>query len=327
MFTLTDEEVKVPWFGLETFTHTLERQDRLVITLRKESKLPIHMLEIRELANDSVVARFMRPQSLVEQVIPIKNGGDYEVSLKNYAPIRRKAWLNLKRVPKIPAHYYRDSIAIDTVITFREIKTPIQDTIPETLMETSLTVDATLNIMMPSRTCVELPVPEQSNYYWSYWMASELALLDEYLAIGEEPPLSWQRAEVNDPLIAYGLGLTDTLPERPNLDRVQAFLTDAYGAKTFQEGRPVTPHNEFGPRGYLGNYGTIGWNAEILQFPVFMCFENGNRVSPVNLQLKTMGFIVEQTIDIQEIEKMEIKEEVIKIKVIPPDPGPSPAKE
>ncbi|WMX14639.1 MULTISPECIES: hypothetical protein [unclassified Aureispira] len=113
----------------------------------------------------------------------------------------------------------KDTIILDDVIfsSFRDtIKQYRDDTIPvPDLAEYEFVLSPAMNYSAVSDSIIfeELLKDENTEYqYAAYWIGIGSESIAAYNKLKNSPPPSWSIAGINEPLMAYGLGITDLLP-------------------------------------------------------------------------------------------------------------------
>ncbi len=113
----------------------------------------------------------------------------------------------------------KDTIILDDVIfsSFRDtIKRFRDDTIPvPDLAEYEFTLNPSMNYSAVSDSLIleELLKDETTEYqYAAYWIGVGPESIAAYEKLKNSPPPSWSIVGINEPLMAYGLGVTELLP-------------------------------------------------------------------------------------------------------------------
>ncbi|WP_264789250.1 hypothetical protein [Aureispira anguillae] len=113
----------------------------------------------------------------------------------------------------------KDTVILDDIIfsSFRDtVKTYKDDTIPvPDLAEYEFVLSPALNYGAVSDSLIfeELLKDENTEYqYAAYWVGIGTEALAAYEKLKNNPPPSWRIAGINEPLMAYGLGVTELLP-------------------------------------------------------------------------------------------------------------------
>lgn len=148
--------------------------------------------------------------------IRVAQSGTYVFHFVN-SDISKKE-LNIK-IYKQRSTINKDTIILDDVIfsSFRDtIKRYRDDTIPvPDLAEYDFVLSPAMNYSAVSDSIIfeELLKDEDTEYqYAAYWIGVGSESLAAYEKLKNSPPPSWSIAGVNEPLMAYGLGITDLLP-------------------------------------------------------------------------------------------------------------------
>lgn len=155
-------------------------------------------------------------ETLNREIIKVTKSGTYTFRFVN-TDISKKE-LDIK-IYKQRSMVDKDTIFLDDVIfsSFRDtIKTYTDDTIPvPDLAEYSFILNPSLNYGAVSDSTIleELLKDESTEYqYAAYWIGIGPEALTAYEKLKTNPPPSWRIAGINEPLMAYGLGVTELLP-------------------------------------------------------------------------------------------------------------------
>ena len=98
----------------------------------------------------------------------------------------------------------------DTVRRFRDDTIPVPD-----LAEYDFVLNPAMNYgAISDSTIAEILLEEDDAdfQYAAYWIGLGDESLAAYEALKNNPPPAWRIAGINEPLMAYGLGITDLLP-------------------------------------------------------------------------------------------------------------------
>lgn len=188
-------------------------EDLIVTVTPMKGKLGKLIIDIPESQFQYVNKKIER---LNREVIKVTKSGTYTFRFVN-TDISKKE-LDIK-IYKQRTMMDKDTIFLDDVIfsSFRDtIKTYTDDTIPvPDLAEYAFVLSPSLNYGAVSDSVIfeELLKDESTEYqYAAYWIGIGTESLAAYEKLKNNPPPSWRIAGINEPLMAYGLGVTDLLP-------------------------------------------------------------------------------------------------------------------
>lgn len=238
--------------------------------------------------------------------IKAEQSGVYRFSFTNKGLRKRKVFV---KIEKELIQRYRDTLILDTVLfssamdTFR---TTVLDTqrIPD-ILQKSFVLAPTYQLNAKSSQCYNMTLDEEGLYV-AYWIGLGPESLKAYEDLKALPPPSWLLRSVNEPIMAYGLGLTRQLPESP------ALLGSRLGLSN--ETVPTKAGQEIGLYGIIRRE-DLPRLGEQLQF----CFKNFSPTSPIQVHLR-LARLQLTTREMQKyIRQMQTRERYILKKVpIPP---------
>jgi hypothetical protein len=155
-------------------------------------------------------------KAMDRQLIKINKSGTYAFHFINIDIFKKD--INIK-IFKQRGTIGKDTVFLDDVIfsSFRDtIKKYKDDTIPvPDISEYSFVLSPSLNYGAISDSTIleELLKDESTEYqYAAYWIGIGDEAIQAYEKLKASPPPSWLIAGVNEPLMAYGLGVTELLP-------------------------------------------------------------------------------------------------------------------
>lgn len=195
-------------------TFDLKRGEDLILTVTPmKGKLGQLIIDIPESQFSFINKKI---EKIDREVISITKQGTYEFHFVNTDLVAKE--LEIK-IYKQRSTIGKDTVFLDDVIfsSFRDtIRTFRDDTIPvPDISEYSFVLSPALNYGAVSDSCIleELLNDDKTEYqYAAYWVGIGPEALADYEKLKNSPPASWLIAGVNEPLMAYGLGITDLLP-------------------------------------------------------------------------------------------------------------------
>lgn len=161
-----------------------------------------------------------RITGLSKEIIKVNKAGTYTFHFVNTGITTKE--LDIK-IYKRKRMVEESTVVLDDIIftSFRDtIKKYVDDTIPvPDVSEYSFILGPARNYSSVSDSCIyeELLKDEGTEYqYAAYWVGIGQEAIDAYDKLKNAPPPSWLIEGINEPLMAYGLGVTDVLPHSPS---------------------------------------------------------------------------------------------------------------
>lgn len=152
---------------------------------------------------------------LDREIIKANQAGTYAFHFTNTDVFKKEFDI---KIYKIRGTTDKDTVFLDDVIftAFRDtIRTYKDDTIPvPDVVEYSFVLGPALNYSAVSDSCIlEELIKENADFqYAAYWVGIGNESIQDYEKLKSSPPPSWLIAGINEPLMAYGLGVTELLP-------------------------------------------------------------------------------------------------------------------
>lgn len=238
--------------------------------------------------------------------IKAEQNGVYRFSFTNKGLAKRKVFI---KIEKELVQRYRDTLMLDTIL-FRSamdtFRTTVLDTqrIPD-ILQHQWALAPTYQLNAKSAACYDLTLDEDGLYV-AYWIGIGTESMQAYEALKAAPPPSWLLRGVNEPIMAYGLGLTRALPPSP------AILINRLGlaqASVPQKAGLAIPLFGIIRKEDLPNL------SEQLQF----CFRNFSPTTPLQVHLRLARLQLTTRETQKYIRQEQIREQYILRKVaIPP---------
>lgn len=157
-----------------------------------------------------------RIENLDRALITVAKTGTYAFHFTNRALAKKEFDI---KIYKQRTTMDRDTLYLDEVIftAFRDtIRRFRDDTIPvPDLAEYQFTLSPAMNYgAVSDSTILEMLLGEEDAdfQYAAYWVGLGDESLKAYEALKNNPPAAWRIAGINEPLMAYGLGVTNLLP-------------------------------------------------------------------------------------------------------------------
>jgi len=144
----------------------------------------------------------------------VSKDGNYNFIFKNKGLFKKNVRIRLEKYPKKSS---RDTIILDDIIvttTVDTLRNAFADTtsLPD-ISEKSFELQPALDHKSKSDSCLtELLIDGEKYQFAVYWVGVGASAKKEYEKLKASPPPSWTLQGVNEPLFAYGMGLTQKLP-------------------------------------------------------------------------------------------------------------------
>ncbi len=144
----------------------------------------------------------------------VSKDGDHTFVFKNKGLLKKNVRIRLEKYPKKSK---RDTMILDDIIvttTIDTLRTAFADTtgLPD-ITEISFDLQPSLDYKSSSDSCItEMLIDGEKYQFAVYWVGIGASAKREYDKLKANPPPSWLIQGVNEPLFAYGLGLTQKLP-------------------------------------------------------------------------------------------------------------------
>ena len=147
------------------------------------------------------------------QAIPVNNDGTYAFKFRNGSFLKKE--VNIK-ITKKRRTIDKDTTILDDLIFSSFIDTVKKykdDTIPvPDVSEFEFVLSPSYSYGTDGDSTIREPLIDNTTYqYAAYWIGVGSQSINDYEKLKNSPP-SWLIAGVNEPLLAYGLGLTKALP-------------------------------------------------------------------------------------------------------------------
>ncbi len=149
-------------------------------------------------------------------IIPVTKTGTYAFHFKNASIFKKE--LDIK-IYKQRSTINKDTLYLhdvvfsafrDTIRKFRDDTIPVPD-----IVEYEFVLNPALNYgaLSDSTILEELLKDEDTEYqYAAYWIGLGTESIQAYNDLKANPPANWRILGINEPLMAYGLGVTNLLP-------------------------------------------------------------------------------------------------------------------
>ena len=163
----------------------------------------------------TIFSQITRKVTMIDrQSIPITNDGTYIFKFRNGSFAKKEVNIKItkkRRTVDKDTTILDDMIFssfIDTVKKYKDDTLPVPD-----VSEFEFTLSPSFSYGTDGDSTIREPLIDNTTYqYAAYWVGIGSQAIDDYNALKNSPPPSWLIAGVNEPIMAYGLGLTKALP-------------------------------------------------------------------------------------------------------------------
>jgi hypothetical protein len=249
------------------------------------------------------------PGGVERKVIPVQREGSYTFSFVNRSLMAKNVRVLIQR--EKPAEF-RDTMLLEDLMVSSSMDTmPVSyiDTIPfPDVSQHSFVLRPTLDYLGQKDSCITEVLLEDPHQFAVYWIGIGDAPLKEYEKIKETPAPNWVLRGVNEPLIAYGLGLTKTLPESKTV------LAQQVAFKFTNPDRTTKAEVKSSER--MSLYGFIDMKRAGQYKKLMLCIRNFNANTPIPVHIKIAKFKVDKGVRNNYILRERTQEVYIKEKVL-----------
>lgn len=249
--------------------------------------------------------------NLENQRLSVAKSGTYTFHFINKNLLAKRK-LNIK-IYKQPRAVYRDTMVLDDIITSTRRDT-IQkftiDTIPiPDITSVDVKLSPQLNYAGISDTCIRADLLLEDKYQYAvYWIGIGTDAMRAYDKLKASPPPAWSIEGINEPLMAYGLGLTNVLPTgRSSMSRnIRVRFVDPNASNI-----PSLTKKD----GSIPPYGVISLSKASKYRKLMMCVKNFNTTTGIPVYIKIAKFRLARKYTNEIIVKERIQEVFLQKKV------------
>lgn len=234
-----------------------------------------------------------RIQDINRMGFTVVNDGQYSIKFLNNDPLPIQARIKIERLPE--TRYKDERILDDLVITMFEdsIQRVRIDTIPwPDLIEHEVYLKPSRDLEgVTTFSFTDSLLGKGIEQYAVYWIGIGDEALAAYNKIKTAPPPSWLMKGVNEPLIAFGMGLTKSLPVSKTPLAKNIVLQVRNPAKPIDPEDLTMADTESSMFGFVSRERAKKYNAATI------CGKNFNTVTGVKIYIKVARFsIVEKRV-------------------------------
>ncbi len=236
----------------------------------------------------------------------VSKDGNYNLIFKNKGLVKKNVRIRLEKYPKKSS---RDTIILDDIIvttTVDTLRNAFADTtsLPD-ISEKSFELQPALDYKSKADSCLsELLIDGEKYQFAVYWVGIGASAKREYEKLKASPPPSWSLQGVNEPLFAYGMGLTQKLPgSSATVAKSVRFAFCDPNADA-----PELSINDLNPP----YYGVIPVYKAGKYQKVKLCFRNFNTTTKAPVYLMIAKYKLEKKENLQIIKRERVQEIFIK---------------
>ncbi len=239
---------------------------------------------------------------LDREVIEVSQSGTYTFHFINTSMFKKEVNIKLYKKRRTIG---KDTVILDDVIftAFRDtIKRYKDDTIPlPDVVDHQFELAPSFRYGSASDSTIREPLIDGVKYqYAAYWIGIGNGALKAYEELKQNPPPSWAFKGINEPLMAYGLGLTRSLPTSNS-----ALARDVM-FKFRNPAKAVTRLTRRDKK--AGFYAVIPVSSASKYDELILSFRNFNTTSPVPVYVKIVKFKLDRAYYNQYIIRERVQE-------------------
>ena len=312
--TLFDEMTTIGAFKRLDLSYDCKVGQTIVLTAEVAGRRKLKWIVVREPSSDMLhVAK--RTYGFERKRITVHREGAHLFTFRNRGLIKRNVRVLIQREA---AELLKDTMLLEDLVVSSSL-----DSIPETYIDTlpfpdvsqhSFLLAPTLDYVGLKDTCVLEELLDTDFQFAVYWIGIGDKTLEDYNALKASPPPNWVLKGINEPLLAYGLGLTEQLPE------ARTALAQRISSKFTNPGRDLSDPNAPRPEVKIGDrlptYGFIPMDKAGKHRKLLLCIRNFNANSPVNIHVKFAKFTIAKGVRQKYIIRERMQEVYVKEKVL-----------
>ncbi len=234
--------------------------------------------------------------------ITVDKTGTYTFRFVNRSIFKKEVDI---KVYKTRRTILRDTTVLDDIIftAFQDtIKRYKDDTIPiPDIAEYEFTLTPSFRYGSVHDSVIREPLIDNTKYqYAAYWVGIGKSAKDAYDKLKASPPPSWSLSGVNEPILAYGLGLTKVLPTSSSAVAEEVMF------KFMDPDAPIPRLTRRDKK--AGYYAIIPISSASKYKELILSFRNFNTTSPVPVYVKIVKFKLDRAYYNQYIIRERVQE-------------------
>lgn len=284
----TREEIK-PFRKWEV-AYDFKLGEEIVLTVESTNGRKINRIVVRE-PSSTMNNTARRTRFVDKRRIFVYKDGSYVFQFRNRSIFRNSFTVKIERMRRM---IDQDTLVLDDLIFSTRVDSltePFIDTIPipdVSFHEIFLT--PSLDIDKRNDTCFVEALLDGEYQYAAYWMGIGKEANDAYEKLKSDPPPAWSLYQINEPIVAYGLGLTEKLPMARN----------ALAKDVLFRVQPPRDSLERRNREYnisdkrSGNFGIITMDKAAKYKQAEICIKNFNTTTGVPIYIRVAKFKIDK---------------------------------
>lgn len=227
--------------------------------------------------------------------------GDYTFTFHNKGLTSRNVRIQIEKYPNATM---RDTMILDDIVMSTSVDTvrtaAIDTTAYPDISMHSFVLEPSLNYTSTDYECIADTLLDGDYQYAVYWIGVGDRAKAEYDELKAAPPTKWVMAGVEDPLMAYGLGLTKELPESNSAlaRNLRYAFVDPFSSDEIELGKDGLNRRP---------YGLIPVYKAGREKKVKICFRNFNTTTrvPIYLYIAKYNLSKKETFEITKRERVQ----------------------
>lgn len=263
-----------------SFQYSVNAGDTFYFSFESLKRKKLYSLEVVEGAEVRYLSKNISKKESVESSFQVQSDGIVSINLTNRyflkAAGQLMVWIKRKK-PELEV-----SLKRDTTIEVRPGTISKSDTVFLQMMDEQVLVYSKLDLSHSYKYQRALVIPPVENLVgWVFWVGETKAALDRLNHIQEQLEM--------DPLVAYALNKTFTLPTVENLDINWVIQNKSLGDAFLRGEKSITNRFEVNKGDSEGNYGMV--NTSFPEGIFFNCVNQSN-LYDYYVSLKIMGMVI-----------------------------------
>lgn len=271
--------------------YDFKQGEEIVLTVESTNGRKINRIVVREPNSSNMNYTARRVRFIDKRRVFAYKDGAYTFQFRNRSIFRNSFNVKIERMRRMMD---RDTLVLDDLIFSTRIDSlqePYIDTVPvPDVSFHEIYLMPSLDIDQRNDTCFIEELLDGEYQYAAYWMGIGKDANEAYEKLKKDPPPAWSLHQIDEPIIAYGLGLTEKLPVvRTSLAKDVLFRV-----------QPPPQDSTAKPRDYAisdkrsGNFGIISMNNAAEHKRAQICLKNFNTSTGVPIYIRIAKFRVDK---------------------------------
>ncbi|MEM7102190.1 MAG: hypothetical protein AAF502_03590 [Bacteroidota bacterium] len=313
---LDQENLTTKFFGTGKLSYNFEAGDEYQFSLTMLKGKRLKKVEIH--APSGLVTKIKKPSTITNQGYNSAESGQYLFKFKNrrILPLWKKRYqFTLNKILTVEPEEekeLKDIVVLDTsFMEIEETELAREDTLMLQMIDTSFTIHPRKNFFEEPRKFFEIILPEKTEA-WAYWIGVGQEAQTAYAILTEGLPQEWGNQDAAEPMHAYLKNLLSQLPTNPSGEDLTYYFTDLEGKEQFMLGRGIDNIMSEGEY-VLTKYGKFQNREPDEPFNFFVCLENDNQNSDIEVHLKIISLLVEREYKTETRDSMIVQRTVVDV--------------